>query len=415
MNKRLYFIAGVTFLLGAVSMVGVSILLGGNGFSTSQSGTSHSELVAIRLADETATADSSAVTIEGNKVTITEAGEYEVTGQADTVEITVADKVTKEVTLRLNSASLASVNFASTGTNVLDLTEGTENHLVGTETGITATNVTLTGQGSLAIANVSQYGIFVTEDLVVEAGTLSVTSSGSGLYAKHESDASHANVTINGGTLNITAGQAEGATGIFAGNNLTINNGTITVSSAFEAYVGKHVTINGGTANLTSIDDGIVSKDPFYVEGQESDVDITFNGGSTSVVASGDGVDSNGDLAIVGGSLVLTSPSQDNAAIDYSGSASLTGGTVWAVGSSNMAQSFSTASQNYIMPTVSGVAGDTITITDAGGNEVATLVAPVEFSSVLFSTPSLVAGNAYFISTTSGGYGQATASTEVLP
>ncbi|HFU4202684.1 TPA: carbohydrate-binding domain-containing protein [Streptococcus suis] len=414
MNKRLYVIASATILAGALSMGAVAVLQGGNGFSIRQSSETSSEKVTISLADGTATATSDAVAIDGATVTISQAGQYEVTGQAEGVQILVTDSVTEDVTISLNNASLSSIAFSSTGLNTVELIDGTVNSLSGAETGVTAPRLTVTGQGSLDIANVTTYGMFASEELLIESGTITITSAGSGLYAKHETDANQANVAINGGTVNIAAGQAEGATGIFAGNNLTVNDGTITVSSAFEAYVGKHVVVNGGTANLTSIDDGIVSKDPFYIEGQESVVDITFNGGSTSIVATGDGVDSNGNLTVAGGTLVFTSPSQDNAAMDYSGTASLTGGTVWAVGASNMAQSFTTASQNYIMTTVYGVAGDTITITDAAGNEIATLTAPVEFSSVLFSTPELVAGEVYFVSTTSGSSGQATAALEVL-
>lgn len=414
MNKRLYVIASATILAGALSMGAVAVLQGGSGFSTTQSSKTSSEKVTISLADGTATATSDAVAIDGATVIISQAGQYEVTGQAEGVQILVTDSVTEDVTISLNNASLSSIAFSSTGLNTVELIDGTVNSLSGAETGVTAPRLTVTGQGSLDIANVTTYGMFASEELLIESGTITITSEGSGLYAKHETDANQANVTINGGTVNIAAGQAEGATGIFAGNNLTVNDGTITVSSAFEAYVGKHVVVNGGTANLTSIDDGIVSKDPFYIEGQESVVDITFNGGSTSIVATGDGVDSNGNLTVAGGTLVFTSPSQDNAAMDYSGTASLTGGTVWTVGASNMAQSFTTASQNYIMTTVYGVAGDTITITDAAGNEIATLTAPVEFSSVLFSTPELVAGEVYFVSTTSGGSGQATAALEVL-
>lgn len=414
MNKRLYVIAGVTVLVGALSMGAVAVLQSGNGFSTSQSSEPSSDKVTISLADGTARATSDAVTIDGTTVTITKAGQYEVTGQADGVQLTVADLVSEDVTVSLNNASLSSIAFSSTGSNTLQLMDGTSNNLTGTESGVTATRLTVTGQGSLDIANATVYGIFASQELIVDAGTLNITSSGSGLYAKHETDANLANVTINGGTLNITAGQTEGATGIFAGNHLTVNNGTITVSSAFEAYVGKHIIVNGGTSNLTSTDDGIVSKDPFYVEGQESVVDITFNGGSTSIVATGDGVDSNGNLTVAGGTLVFTSSSQDNAAMNYSGIASLTGGTVWAVGASNMAQSFTTASQQYIMTDVSGVAGDIITVTDGAGNEVATLTAAVDFSNVLYSAANLTAGETYFISSSSGGSGQVTATTEAL-
>ncbi|MGZ7154012.1 carbohydrate-binding domain-containing protein, partial [Streptococcus pyogenes] len=78
--------------------------------------------------------------------------------------------------------------------------------------------------GSLAISEVSQYGIFASDDLVLESGNLTIDSGGFGLYAFHETEGEHGNLTINGGTTHISSSQEAGAA-VLASNKLTINNG----------------------------------------------------------------------------------------------------------------------------------------------------------------------------------------------
>lgn len=408
MNKRVYMIAGSVVLLSALSMGTVAYLQGD--FKTLLSGQSAqtvSETVKIQLSGNTATANSTAVQVENGTVMITAGGQYEISGEASAVTVSVAADVTEDVGIRLNNASFASLNLQSTGTNVVTLASGSSNTLGGGESGITATNVTVTGDGSLQVSNVEKYGIFATNDLVVESGNLTVTSAGSGLYTKHETDGTHGNLTINGGTLTVTAGQSQGTAALLAANQLTINNGTLTVTGSYEAYVAKHLALNGGSANLTAQSAGLAARDPFAVEGQTSETDIIINGGSNTVLAGSNPLLANGNITIAGGVNTLMSTTAEQPILNYTGTATLTGGTLWAFGP----LSLSTASQNILTTSLLGNAGDTITITNAAGNEQATMVAPVAFSSVSYTSANLTNGEVYYLSTTSGNYAQAVATT----
>ncbi|MGZ7226828.1 hypothetical protein ACXWO0_10210, partial [Streptococcus pyogenes] len=82
-------------------------------------------------------------------------GQYEITGQAEKVNIQVSEEISQDVTIGLNNANFASLDLQSRGTNVLNLVKDSKNSLSGEETGISATNITLTGDGSLAISEVS--------------------------------------------------------------------------------------------------------------------------------------------------------------------------------------------------------------------------------------------------------------------
>lgn len=97
---------------------------------------------------------------------------------------------------------------------------------------------------------------------------------------------------------------------------------------------------------------------------------------------------------------MVYSTTNDKGALDYDGVATISGGTVFAIGQAGMAEGFSTgSSQSYIMSNLSGNAGDTITITNAIGNILATLTAQTAFSNVVYSSETLTNGQSYSIST----------------
>ena len=67
----------------------------------------------------------------------------------------------------------------------------------------------------------------------------------SGCSSIDESDPEQANLTINGGEMNLSTNSDKGNAGLVAGNQLIINHGNLSVTNSYEGYVGKHVTING--------------------------------------------------------------------------------------------------------------------------------------------------------------------------
>lgn len=98
-------------------------------------------------------------------------------------------------------------------------------------------------------------------------------------------------------------------------------------------------------------------------------------------------MDSNGDLIITEGSLKTQSITDYNSALDYDGASSTSGGTTWAIVHMGFAQGFSTGTkQSYASAIVSGLAGDTITITDSKGRIIAQTRADVDFDDhIVFS------------------------------
>lgn len=409
MNKRLYILAGTILALTLASSAGVIYLQGGSFQSTTAEQSTDSDQTIISLGNDTATADSNKVSIDGSSVSISAGGTYEIQGESASVTIAVLAEVADDVTIILNNSRFMSLDLQSTGTNVVTLADSSSNTLSAGESGISATNVTINGAGSLAITESLNYGIYASDDIVIEDGDINIESEGSGIYTRHDSNADNANVTINGGTLNLVTSQEEGSAAILAGNTLTINNGTITVDSSYQAYVAKSIVVNGGTATLSATADGVYSQDPFYTEGAANETAITLNGGATTVVAGGNGLATSGSLAIAGGEYHFSSASPASNAIYYEGDFSLTGGTLIGLGAQGISQNFTSAEQLVLWVDVAGSVGDTITISDASGTQVYTTTASSSFSNMFVSIPDLVEGATYYVTTTSGAYAEATA------
>lgn len=134
----------------------------------------------------------------------------------------------------------------------------------------------------------------------------------------------------------------------------------------------------------------------------EEGVYLRIAGGTLHVNASGDGLDSNGELYITGGEVYVSGPASDgDSAIDYDGTASITGGVLVAAGSSGMAQNFgSDSTQESIMVKVdSEDAESTISLTDSEGNELVSWQPDKGYTCVIISTPELEKGETYTLKT----------------
>lgn len=138
---------------------------------------------------------------------------------------------------------------------------------------------------------------------------------------------------------------------------------------------------------------------------------IQINGGTVALDSQGDGVDSNGNVEITGGTLLVNGPSSDgDGAFDYDGEATISGGTVLMAGAVGMAQSFTSGMQAFALVQASGSAGSVIEATDADGNVVATLTATRAFGCVLVSGAGVSDGDTITVSV-DGAATMATAST----
>ncbi len=208
-------------------------------------------------------------------------------------------------------------------------------------------------------------------------------------------------LTINGGTFTI----ATGDDAIHSESLLTINNGTIDIISCYEGLEAENITINDGKINIVSTDDAInASSSDSTTEVTTIDESTTpyilINGGYISVNSSGDGIDSNGALDINGGEVYVDGPiNGPDLAVDFdNGNANVNGGRLIAVGSSSMVHSFkdtSTQSSFIYFFTANQPAGSTIKLTDKNGKVVLEYTAEKEYSSLIISDSTLVAGETY--------------------
>ncbi len=149
-------------------------------------------------------------------------------------------------------------------------------------------------------------------DIIINNGTFEFSAYEDGIHANGD-------LTINGGSFTVLAGDDA----VHADDNLVINDGTIIVEDGYEGIEGSTITINGGNITVNVLDDAVNA-------GDENGF-IHILDGSIRLTSSGDGLDSNGDLTIEGGNIVITSnalyPGGDGA-IDVSGEYVITGGSV---------------------------------------------------------------------------------------
>ena len=250
-------------------------------------------------------------------------------------------------------------------------------------------------------SGLSTKGLKSGGDLTVSGGSITVTSV---------DDCIHANgsVTVTGGTLLLSSGDD----GIHADETLTVSGGNVTVSQSYEGLEGHFIYLRGGALSVTASDDGINAgggdADPFgrpfgQTETDASDLPLLeISGGTLSVNANGDGLDSNGDLIVAGGVVTVDGPTNGgNGALDSGaengGRILCNGGTVLAIGSSGMAETFSgDSAQCSFIHTFSETlpAGTQITVSDESGKTLFEHVSAKTFDSIVFSSPELVLGTA---------------------
>ena len=171
-------------------------------------------------------------------------------------------------------------------------------------------DLVLSGDGSLTI-NSNYDGIVGRDSVVIEGGNYQIIAEYDGIKAKDD-------LTINGGTFKIQNRDD----GIRAKGKVEINGGTFDLDS-YEGIEATYILINDGKISIKATDDGINA-------GNKSDaynIMIEINGGEIVIdmgAGDTDAIDSNGDLKITGGTIIIVAQSP----FDYDGKLTFTGGTV---------------------------------------------------------------------------------------
>lgn len=247
--------------------------------------------------------------------------------------------------------------------------------------------------------SVSAKGIKADGNLTIVSGEFSINSADDAIH-------SNSSVTVSGGTYKILTGDD----GIHADANLTVTNGTLNIEKSYEGLEGKTINISGGTISIVSDDDGMnaaggndesgfggkMMQDDFSTDENSS---ITISAGKITINASGDGIDSNGNLYVKGGEIYVSGPENDgNGALDYSGDAQITGGTIVAAGMSGMAQNFgSSSTQGSILLNVSSRSSGAVTVKDSSGSVIISFTPEKEYNSVVISSPDIKKGETYTV------------------
>ena len=267
---------------------------------------------------------------------------------------------------------------------------------VGTSGGVMTGSVTLAG-GSLSI-RAALKGVKCQGDVYVGEAVLTVDSTDDALH-------SDASISLTGGALTLSSGDD----GVHAASALLITGGSLSVTESYEGLEAFEVTIRGGEITVYASDDGInaaggsdsasAEAGPWAAFSNASSGTLSIAGGTLYVNAGGDGLDSNGSLYISGGLVIVEGPSASgNGALDKGdGSgcvASITGGTVLAIGTADMAVNFDSGTQCSLLVSLSGSAGDVITVDDGSGF---TFTASKRFDCVVYSSPALQTGGTYTV------------------
>ncbi len=404
------------------------------------------DAVQIVLSEDQTEIFGEGASVSGNTITVTESGAYRFSGSLKDGQICVDAGKKDTVVLELAGVDLSNekepvIYVKNAGYTTILLAEGTVNRICsGTDTGKEAAegkaeedaqdgavyardDLGINGSGSLEVKGFINNGIHCTDNLTIAGGELKVDAVSHGIKGKDS-------LKVTGGTLTVMSGKdalhSEGAVsisdgsmviqagddGIHADTDLIVTGGFMEIQQCYEGLEGNQVTIAGGEIRINASDDGINACggtsafggwNAFWNTGKENTGEmpvLLITDGLIYVNAQGDGLDSNGDLLVEGGIVVVDGPANAaNGAIDYGaengGECSISGGTVLAVGAAGMAETFgSNSTQCSFSCTLQEThgAGSVIMITDEAGEILIKYTASKNFSSIVFSSPELELG-----------------------
>ena len=397
----------------------------------------------IVLSSTTAKITGDGAKLEDKTVKITKEGTYILSGSSDGLNVVVEAADTEKVWLVFDNLSMKGVSapiqvltadkvfitLAKGSTNTIEDIETAENEELNSAI-YSKSDLTINGSGKLIVNGKYEHGIKSSDDLKMLGGSFVITAANDGLNAN---DA----LNIKDSVIEISAK----GDGIHSDKNVYIDGKSLNIKESEEGIEGKVVDIVSGDIDIKSSDDGINATDsslktdnlpadvqekiknrPERPEGEavpegemqrpegmprgggfenQEGTEIIIRGGDLYIDASGDGIDSNGNLTVSGGKVVIEgSGGRGDGAIDYNGTGLVTGGEVLALGGNDMIQSFSSESaQSHIVVTAkeSIAVGAKITIKDEAGKVLYEHINKKAFSALVYSSKDLVKAKNYTV------------------
>ncbi len=297
----------------------------------------------ITLSPDGSTSTDASVRIDGQTVTITQAGTYQIAGTLDDGALIVESAENAKITLVLGGVSIknstgAAIQIATADDVTIELAEGTTNVLQsGEEVDIAAAteseeasggalqskaDLKIKGKGSLTVLGYLNNGIHCTKDLKIKNGNISVTALGHGIKGKNS-------VTVSGGTVTVTSGK-DGITSDETENEekgfVTIEDGEIIITSAGDGVSAETtLTVTGGVISIISgggsanaqqktdnmrdwwdFDNSASDDNSASCKGLKAGKALVISGGSITIDAQDDALHTDGDMTISGGECILS-------------------------------------------------------------------------------------------------------------
>lgn len=297
----------------------------------------------ITLSPDGSTSTDASVRIDGQTVTITQAGTYQIAGTLGDGALIVESAENAKITLVLGGVSIknttgAAIQIATADDVTIELAEGTTNVLQsGEEVDIAAAtegeeasggalqskvDLKIKGKGSLTVLGYLNNGIHCTKDLKIKNGNISVTALGHGIKGKNS-------VTVSGGTVTVTSGK-DGITSDETENEekgfVTIEDGEIIITSAGDGVSAETtLTVTGGVVSIISgggsanaqqktdnmrgwwdFDNSASDDNSASCKGLKAGKALVISGGSITIDAQDDALHTDGDMTISGGECILS-------------------------------------------------------------------------------------------------------------
>ncbi|MGE5355664.1 MAG: carbohydrate-binding domain-containing protein [Deltaproteobacteria bacterium] len=240
-----------------------------------------------------------------------------------------------------------------------------------------------------------------TVNLTTTGSKILISGSGNNAdYAESKTIKSDGALTINNGNLTISSNDD----GMKSETSITIKKGTINIIKSVEGIEAPFITVYDGNVSIVSSDDGFNATKGNGGESNDGSLLDIKNGYIVVSSSNGDGLDSNGNITMSGGTVLVHGPqSNPEVGMDFNGAFNISGGFLAVSGTnSNMTQAPNNTSTQYALKLVSSQQLSSSTlfhIQDSSGNDLLTFKPIRNYYSVIYSSNSLKNGASYSVYT----------------